>query len=59
MTSFLAVAGCDGGPGGAAAGVVDGVNDRLSPGQGHLQLDAGDCLTIELCDRPETRITLL
>ena len=32
MASFLAVAGSDGGPSGAGAGVIDGINDRLSPG---------------------------
>ena len=50
VAALLAVAGGDGGPGGAAAGVVNGVDHGLAPGQGDLQLDAGDGGPVELGD---------
>ena len=48
VASLLAVAGGDGRPGGAAAGVIDRINHGLSPGQGNLQLDASDLGTVQL-----------
>ena len=50
VAALLAVTGGDRGPGGAAAGVIDGVDHGLSPGQGDLQLDAGDGGPVELGD---------
>merc|ERR1719282_1469763 len=52
VAALLAVAGGDGGPGGAAACVIDGVYHGLPPGQAHLQLDAGDRGPIELGNGP-------
>ena len=52
MAALLAVAGGDGGPGGAAAGVIDRVDHRLPPGQGDLELDPGDGGPVQLRDGP-------
>ena len=50
VAALLAVAGRDGGPGGAAARVVDRVDHRLPPGQADLQLDPGDRGPVQLGD---------
>ena len=49
VAPLLAVTGSDGGPCRAAAGVVDGINDRLPSCQGDLELNAIDLWAVELC----------
>ena len=48
VASLLAVAGGDGRPGGAAAGVIDRINHGLSPGQRNLQLDPRHLGSVQL-----------